>query len=54
MEDTISDDLDLGGCDYVDTVDGYRFPAESTYYSVEWLKDDLRDPIGDAFNMTEQ
>lgn len=53
MEDTISDDLDLGGCGYVDTVDGYRFPAESTYQSVEWLKDDLRDPISDAFGLSD-
>ena len=34
-------------------MDGYRFPAESTYYSVEWLKDDLREPISAAFNLTE-
>lgn len=50
----MSDDLDLPGCDYVNTVDGYRFPSESTYYSVEYLKDDLREPIGDAFNLSQE
>lgn len=50
----MSDDLDLTGCGYVNTVDGYRFPAESTYYSVEYLKDDLREPIGNAFNLTRE
>lgn len=48
------DDLDLTGCDYVNSVDGYRFPAESTYQSVEFLKDDLREPISAAFNLTEK
>jgi len=48
----MADDIDLDGCDYVNTVDGYRFPAESTYTDVEWLKDDLREPIGEAFNLT--
>ena len=52
-EVSMSDDLDMDGCDYVQSVDSYRFPSESTYYSVEWLKDDLREPIGNAFNLTE-
>lgn len=30
-EVSMGDDLDLTGCDYVNAVDGYRFPAESTY-----------------------
>ena len=41
-EISMADDLDLEGCSYVNTVDAYRFPAESTYYSVEFLKEDLR------------
>lgn len=49
----MGDDLDMEGCSYVQRVDGYRFPAESTYTPVEFLKDDLRDPIGDCFNLTE-
>ena len=53
MEVAESDDLDLTGCDYVNTVDGYRFPAESTYASVEFLKDDLREPFTQAFNLTQ-
>ena len=53
MEVAESDDLDLTGCDYVNTVDGYRFPAESTYASVEFLKDDLREPFTKAFNLTQ-
>lgn len=53
LEVSMADDLDLTGCDYINKVDGYRFPAESTYYSVEWLKDDLREPITDAFDLNE-
>lgn len=41
----MADDLDLNGCSYVNAVDGYEFPAESTYISVEFLKDDLREPF---------
>ena len=52
MEVSIMDDLDTTGCDYVQAVDGYRFPAESTYSSVEWLKHDLRDPISECFDLT--
>jgi hypothetical protein len=50
---TIDDDLDMTGCNYVNTVDGYTFPAESTYASVEWVKDDLRIPISVCFNLTQ-
>lgn len=50
----MDDDLDLGGCGYVNKVDGYRFPAESTYANVEFLKDDLRAPISAAFNLTQE
>ena len=53
LEENLTDDLDMYGCDYVNTVDSYRFPDEATYSSVEWLKDDLRDPIGNAFNLTK-
>ena len=49
---TLDDDLDMTGCDYVNEVDSYTFPAESTYASAEWLKDDLRIPISICFNMT--
>lgn len=54
IEADLADDLDLTGCDYVNAVDGYRFPAESTYQSVEFLKDDLREPFTIAFNLTEE
>jgi hypothetical protein len=50
---TIDDDLDMCGCQYVNAVDSYTFPAESTYASVEWLKDDLREPISICFNLTQ-
>jgi hypothetical protein len=50
---TENDDMDMYGCDYVNDVDGYTFPNENTYASVEWLKDDLRDPIAVCFNMTD-
>lgn len=53
METSMADDLDLPGCDYVQAVDGYRFPAESTYSGVEYLKDDLRIPIAENFDLTE-
>ena len=45
LEGSMADDLDLNGCQYVFEVDSYRFTAEDTYLSVEWLKDDLREPI---------
>mmetsp|Transcript_22038 Transcript_22038/g.27075 ORF Transcript_22038/g.27075 Transcript_22038/m.27075 type:complete len:124 (-) Transcript_22038:738-1109(-) len=54
IEPSMADDLELTGCDYVNNVDGYRFPAEDTYFSVEWLKEDLRAPISDAFNLTKE
>ena len=49
-----ADDLDLTGCDYVNTVDGYRFPNENTYTQVDFLRDDLREPFTEAYNLTEQ
>jgi len=48
----IDDDLDLYGCGYVDTVDEYRFPAESTYTDYEYLKADLRWPFYEAYGLT--
>ena len=54
IETTMADDVDLGGCQYVATVDAYRFPAESTYSSVEWLKGDLREPFRQAFDLSEK
>lgn len=53
MNPTEMDDNDMYGCDYVNAVDSYTFPNENTYASVEWLKDDLRDPIAICFNMTD-
>lgn len=50
----MTDDLDLHGCHYVFQVDKYRFSAEDTYLTVDWLKDDLREPIGKAFNLTKE
>ena len=40
-EETLRDDLDLDGCEYVDIVDSARFPADSTYSSVFYLVGDL-------------
>jgi len=51
---TMDDDIGLGGCEYVDKVDGYNFPADSTYTSVDWLLDDLREPIGEAFGLSQE
>lgn len=42
----------MAGCNYVSLVDGYRFPADSTYIDYEWLMEDLRAPISDMFNLT--
>ena len=53
METTMNDDLDLYGCEYVNEVESYTFPSESTYSSVEWLKDDLREPMQTCFNLTD-
>lgn len=50
--DTMDDDIGLGGCEYVNKVDGYNFPNDSTYTSVDWLLDDLREPIGEAFGLS--
>ena len=49
-----ADDLDLTGCDYVKTVDFYRFNDEGTYTQVDFLRDDLREPFTAAFDLTEQ
>ena len=45
MENTILDDINMGGCPYLNAVDGYNFPADSTYESVNYLLEDLRSPI---------
>ena len=52
MENTILDDINMGGCSYINAVDGYNFPADSTYESVDYLINDLRSPISQAFNLT--
>jgi len=52
MENTILDDINMGGCSYINAVDGYNFPADSTYESVDYLMNDLRSPISQAFNLT--
>ena len=51
-EQSLADDLDLNGCNYVNDVDSARFPAESTYAQVEFLKDDLRAPFTEAFGLS--
>lgn len=52
QENSILDDINMGGCSYINAVDGYRFPADSTYESVNYLLDDLRSPISQAFNLS--
>lgn len=52
-EADLLDDLDLNGCGYVNTVDGYTFPLEATYDSVDYLLDQLRIPISDCYNLSE-
>ena len=42
----------MSGCSYVNSVGGYTFPADSTYITVEYLLNDLREPISDAFDLT--
>ena len=42
----------MSGCSYVNSVDGYTFPADSTYIKVDYLLNDLREPISDAFDLT--
>ena len=48
------DDLDMPSCDYANKVDAYRFPAESTYTNVEYLKADLREPFTKFFNLNKK
>lgn len=45
MEHTMLDDIAMEGCSYINAVDGYNFPADSTYASVEYLRTNLRSPI---------
>lgn len=52
QESTILDDIEMSGCSYISAVDGYRFPADSTYDSVDYLLEDLRSPISQAFNLS--
>lgn len=49
---TIWDDIGYWSCDYVAKVDGYNFPNDATYTSVDYLLDDLREPISEAFGLT--
>lgn len=42
QETTILDDINMSGCSYINEVDSYRFPADSTYESVDYLLQDLR------------
>ena len=51
----LDDDLDMGGCKYVSDVDGYRFPADSTYEPEPraYLTEGLIPPINSYFNVTE-
>jgi hypothetical protein len=53
-EATITDDINMAGCPYINAVDGYNFPADSTYVPVDYLLEDLREPITEAFNLTPQ
>ena len=52
----LDDDLDMGGCTYVSEVDGYRFPANSTYEPEPrgYLTQGLYEPINQywALNQT--
>lgn len=50
----IIDDINMSGCSYVSDVDGYTFPSETTYTSVDYLLTDLREPIGTAFGLSQQ
>ena len=45
----------MGGCDYVNKVDSYRFPSELTYEEAdkEYLKADLYKPISKAWGLNE-
>ena len=52
QDNTSHDDINTPGCPYVDKVDNYNFPADSTYSSVSYLIDDLRAPISEAFGLT--
>ena len=50
-EDSLEDDLDLPGCEYVNKVDSDKFPSEDTYKNYTYLVDDLREPFTEAFNL---
>lgn len=52
--DTNLDDVGFGGCAYVDKVDGYNFGAPETYIDYDYLIEDLREPIGEAFGLSEE
>ena len=45
----------MGGCDYVNKIDGYRFPSELTYEEgdKEYLKAGLYKPISKSWGLNE-
>lgn len=46
------DDINYTGCSYVNAIDSYNFPNDATYDSVDYLLDDLRAPISEAFGLS--
>ena len=54
MEKNENDDLDLPGCEYVNKIDGARFPSDSTYDEVYYLVDDLRGPLQQCFELSDE
>ena len=52
MDPHIIDDIDFNGCSFISEGDNYNFPAESTYKNFEYLKNELRYPFRNAFNLT--
>lgn len=47
-------DLDIAPCTYSNTQMGVRFPQESTYEDFQYLKELLREPLRQAFGMSEE
>ena len=51
----LDDDLDMGGCTYVQDVDSHRFPADSTYEPEPraYLTEGLYEPINRYWGLNE-
>ena len=52
-EPSLVDDISLESCEYVNLVDGYRYPANDTYTDYWYLCEDLKPAFQVAFNLSD-